>query len=208
LNYGFVLAISELKFVLHNVRFPVGSLAVRQACDALAHDPQIEECPVTSKVTDGVLELFISAVRGEAVEITNENVEGLSALCAEFEFRSLSHRLEVFKTAPAFQLTQLEGRFAKLAAEVSALRTPALTQLQNDLKNLKDSTEPLQNDVTVLKRKTELLQNGVIATLQSEVGTLQSSQQSVVPALTQLQADLKNLKDSTEPLQNQMTILK
>jgi hypothetical protein len=54
----------------------------------------------------------------------------------------------VFKTAPAFRLTQLEERFAKLAAEVSALRTaaetvaaPAPTQLQNDLKNLKDSTE-------------------------------------------------------------------
>jgi hypothetical protein len=118
---------SELKFVLHNVRFPVERLAVRQVCDALAHDPQTEECPVHSKVTDGVLRLFISAVRGEAVEITNENVESLSALCAEFQFRSLSHRLDVFKTAPAFRLTQLKERLAKLAAEVSALCTAAET---------------------------------------------------------------------------------
>jgi hypothetical protein len=47
-----------------------------------------------------VLRLFSSAVNGEAIELTNENIEGFSALCREFQFGSLSRRLDSFKNTP------------------------------------------------------------------------------------------------------------
>jgi hypothetical protein len=47
--------------------------------------------------------MFRSAVEGEVVEVTNANIDGLSAVCDEFGFGSLSQRLLVFKNGPAYQ---------------------------------------------------------------------------------------------------------
>jgi hypothetical protein len=55
------------------------------------------------------------------------------------------------------EISALLGCVARLEAEISALRSGAepvralaLTQLQNDLKKLKDSMDPLQEDVRTL----------------------------------------------------------
>jgi hypothetical protein len=69
-------------------------------------------------VTAIVLRLFISAVPGEAIELTNENIDGPSTLCNEFQFLSLSRRLEVFKNTPIYQLEQ---RFNALRAKLQSL---------------------------------------------------------------------------------------
>jgi hypothetical protein len=45
--------------------------------------------------------------------------------------------VEAFKNTPTYRLARLEDRFARLEAEISALRSTA------DLKKLQDSTEPL-----------------------------------------------------------------
>jgi hypothetical protein len=63
-----------------------------QVCDALAHDPQKNQFFVTSAVTADVFRLFVSAVHREDIELTNENIKGLSALCGEFQFPILSQR--------------------------------------------------------------------------------------------------------------------
>jgi hypothetical protein len=126
-----------LKFVLHNESFPVENLIPHQVWDALSHDPQNEQYLVESKITPDILRLFVSAVEGEIIELTNKTIEGLSALSGQFQFKSLSQRVEAFKNTPTYRLARLEDRFARLEMQVSALRSTA------DLKKLQDSTEPL-----------------------------------------------------------------
>jgi hypothetical protein len=92
-------------------------------------------------VTADVLRLFISAVHGEAIELTNKNVDGLSTLCNEFQFLSLSRCLEVFKNTPTYQLEQrvnalkaklqsLEERMEQHEGEISALQVEQSRQLR------------------------------------------------------------------------------
>jgi hypothetical protein len=138
----------ELRFARDNESFSVERLAARQVCDALAHDLQTDQWDVQSAVSVDVLRLFISAVEGETIELTNENIEELSALCEEFQFRSLSQRVEAFKNTPTYRLARLEHRFSRLEAEVLALRSTdetqtacALTQLPNDMALLKGKTD-------------------------------------------------------------------
>jgi hypothetical protein len=40
------------------------------------------------------LKIEFVTVKGEAVELTNEYIEGLSDLCAEFDFRNLSQHVQ------------------------------------------------------------------------------------------------------------------
>jgi hypothetical protein len=100
-----------LEFLLLNESFPVGRLAARQACDALAHDLQTNQWHVQSRVSADVLRLLISAVEGETIEVTNKNIEGLSDLCEEFQFGSRLQRVEAFKNTPTYRLARLEDRF-------------------------------------------------------------------------------------------------
>jgi hypothetical protein len=64
-------------------------VVTRQVCDALAQDPQIEQCPVQSNVAAGILQPFVSTVQEEVVKLTT--------FCDEFLFRILSRRVEIWK---------------------------------------------------------------------------------------------------------------
>jgi hypothetical protein len=142
---------SELHFLRPGVRFPIERVLFRQGCYAFARQPQIKQLVVPSNATADVLGLFVSAVKGEAVELTNENIEGPSALCSEFSVRSFSQRVQAFEDVPSDRLAGLEDRFARLEVEVSALRpagevktAPALTQLKSDVARFKADFSPLQ----------------------------------------------------------------
>jgi hypothetical protein len=91
--------------------------------------------------------LFRSAIEGEVIEITNANIDGLSAVCDEFGFGSLSQRLWAFKASPAHQqkvqVDALEERVLRLEVNVQALQgshqTAAAAQagLESDVRALK-----------------------------------------------------------------------
>jgi cell division protein FtsB len=180
---------SELEFVLDGKSFPVQLLLARQVCSALHSQSQTGQWFVQSKVTGDVLMQFVSAINGDIVEPTNENVNALSALCDELGFTSFAQRLKAFKGTPAYRLALLEQRFPELEADIAALRskaesgiTAALAELQSDMKKLRDSTEPLQSEVTrltqgmsSLRSSAESAENDARATLgrlQSDVGIL------------------------------------
>jgi hypothetical protein len=184
---GAFVKMSELKFVLGGASFPVERLVTCQVCDALAGNHQIEEFPVQSQVTTDILQLFVSAVQGEVIELTNENIEGLSSLCDEFQFKSLSQRVAAFKNTPAYRVAQLEERFAQLEVEVSALRLAAET----NLKNLKDCTDPLQSDVALLQGSTD--------SLQSSQQSAAMAQNGVIETLERLRLTVGILKDWVGP---------
>jgi hypothetical protein len=48
--------------------------------------------------------MFLSAIEGNAVEVTNENFDDLWTLCDEFPFRSLLLRVRSFKETPTHQI--------------------------------------------------------------------------------------------------------
>jgi hypothetical protein len=50
---------------------------------------------VLSRVPLGHLRSFLEAVKGNDIQITNENVSGLSQLCDEFDFQNLSSQLSL-----------------------------------------------------------------------------------------------------------------
>jgi DNA mismatch repair ATPase MutS len=108
----------ELEFILQGDSFPVNKLEALQSCDGLSHRLQGNQLFINFDVTADVLRLFISAVHGEAIELTNENIDGLSTLCNEFQFLSLSGHLEVFKNT---RIYQLEQRFNALKAKLQSL---------------------------------------------------------------------------------------
>jgi hypothetical protein len=66
---------------------------------------------VQSRIPLDHVRSFLEAVKGKDIQITNENVSGLSQLCAEFGFRSLSSKLSAFRDSPTFRhLAQAEAR--------------------------------------------------------------------------------------------------
>jgi hypothetical protein len=139
---------------------------------------QTNQWHVQSGVSADVLRLFLSAVEGETIELTNEYIEELSVLCEEFQFRSLSQRVEAFKNTPTYRLARLEERFSRLEAEVAALRLTAETQPASALTQL-------QNDVTFLNGKTD---------------SLQTAQHNTTATLTQLQSNVRIVKEYTGAL--------
>jgi hypothetical protein len=123
--YASLFRMSDLEFLLGGEVFRVQRLAARQACDCLAQGPLAERLEVHSSVSAEVFRLFLSAVKGEVIEITNANIKGLSAVCDEFGFGSFSQQLRAFKDSPAHQKVRfdaLEKRVLRLEADVQALQ--------------------------------------------------------------------------------------
>jgi hypothetical protein len=150
--YATWFRISDLQFLLGGEVFRVRGLAASLACDRLAQGPRAERLEVHSAISAEIFRLFRSAVEGEVIEITNANVEGLSAVCDEFGFGSLLQRLRAFKDGPAhqqkLQVDALEERVRRLEADIQALpsshQTAATAQagLESDVKTLKGWAGP------------------------------------------------------------------
>jgi hypothetical protein len=142
---------AELEFILRGESFPVAKLVALQVCDSLAHNLQGNQCFVRSNVASAVLRLFVSEVHGDAIELTTENIGGLSALCDEFQFRALSRRLETFKSTPTYRVEQ---RFQTLEAAVQSLRSDigTLTSRVDSLQSKHQSSfADLRSTVNTLK---------------------------------------------------------
>jgi hypothetical protein len=161
---------SEFKFLFHGESFRVGRLVARQVSGVLAHDGQIAQLSVRSRVTADVFRMFVWAVEGESNELTNE-------MLPDFRLSVMSLGFGVFRDAWKGSRTRhsigprsvgedgggieaVLGRVALLEADVTVLRstgdtvaTPTLTRLEAELRIVKDSTSPLPSDVTHLKGK-------------------------------------------------------
>jgi hypothetical protein len=129
------------------------------------------------------------------VAITNANFKGLSQLCDEFRFRDLAVQLSQFRESNDFKeqammedsearmrLSVLEERMHQRDKEIAALRCEFSRQAQVH-----------ESAVGVLL--------GRIARLEAEMTSLRSTTETVTaPTLTQLQIDVKKLKDLTTSL--------
>jgi hypothetical protein len=144
----FLMAVVALVHSGETFRVPRERLASQ--CD-LFNDPALLAAPyaVRSSVPLAAFRAFVAALNKETFELTNDNVGGLSLLCAEFGFRAFSARLSEFRASPAFhavlasedaearlrtavleerwlqgghEFTKLRSRISRLEAEVMPLR--------------------------------------------------------------------------------------
>jgi hypothetical protein len=65
--------------------------------------------------------VFLSAIEGNEVEVTNKNVDGLSALCEEFQFWSLLGRVLAFKETPTYQIRRQNARIEAVEKQFEEL---------------------------------------------------------------------------------------
>jgi hypothetical protein len=84
---------ATVTLLLGDAAFPVGSLGLRQICDLFATGSVPSPSHVQSKAPLGFFRLFLEAVSGKDIPITNENVSDLSQLCEEFSFWNLSAKV-------------------------------------------------------------------------------------------------------------------
>jgi hypothetical protein len=63
--------------------------------------PVCERRRLRSAAPIGYFSLFLEAVSGKDIQITNENVSDLSQLCDEFGFWSLSSKISAFRDSPS-----------------------------------------------------------------------------------------------------------
>jgi hypothetical protein len=103
-----------MEFELRERVFYVQSLMVRQVCDALTQDPGTLRSVVRSAVSAEVFQIFLSAIEGDVVEVANDNVDDLWALCDEFQFLSLLRRVEAFKVTPTYKIERQNARIEAL----------------------------------------------------------------------------------------------
>jgi hypothetical protein len=95
---------ATVTLVLGESTFPVASQALRQACGLFGGESALSHCHVQSRVPLSHFWLFFEPVQGNEIQMTNENVSGLSQLCDEFGFRSLSSKLSAFRDSAGLPL--------------------------------------------------------------------------------------------------------
>jgi hypothetical protein len=140
--------------------FPVASQALKQACALFAAGAPLSRYSVKSQVPVGHFRLFLEAVKGNDIQITNENVSSLSQLCKEFGFQRLASKVSAFCGSPEHRIWVLEARLSEqeqklqahgcrisaLEGRVSeqALRTDTQNQLAAEVEQLKVSSEEVK----------------------------------------------------------------
>jgi hypothetical protein len=88
---------ATVTLVVGEAAFPVSRQSLRQACDLFASGSAPSPYRVQSPIPFSIFSLFLEAVNGRDIQITNEKVSDLSQLCDEFGFRSLFSKLSAFR---------------------------------------------------------------------------------------------------------------
>jgi hypothetical protein len=125
----------ELRLANERVRLP--AVVLCQTCTAFQANPMLPHYSVTSAVSSEIFQTFLSAVKGQSIEVTPANFAGLSALCGEFGFQlsSPSYRLCTLEA----ELQSQRADIGRLAGEVAALRGTA-AQLSAEVAELRGWT--------------------------------------------------------------------
>jgi hypothetical protein len=150
-------------------RVEVSSRLLVRKSDLFADDPTLANSPYTlkSRVSLVVFWEFMSALEGTEVAIKNDNFGGLSQLSKEFGFQDLATRLSRFRDSggykeEAVRLSALEDRVDGLEALAGGVSGPAPTQLETDVRILKEAVAALQAELRALKGSSPSKWNSAI----------------------------------------------
>jgi hypothetical protein len=199
-----------IKFELRGEGFDVQRVIASQVCSVLARNPGTLPCVVRSAVSLKVFRLFLSAIAGNAVEVTDENVDDLWALCVEFEFWSLLGRVRAFKETPIYQIRRqnarieaLEKRFDEFmqrsqmresSLEAAVARLPRVEGELEMQSQAQESIAAFLTDALALKGKIERL-SADVGSLQHWRQSAEKAQDRLARTIKSITADVQNIRD-------------
>jgi hypothetical protein len=140
----------SVDLLLNREVFQFSAAALRQTCTAFPQDSLPAQYGVKSTVSTEIFRTFLSALNGDAIEVTKENFASLSELCKEFgfELRTPSYRISRLE----FVVDQLRDDVGRLVGEVTSLRgtervaaqlLDTASQLQSEISRLKEIVTPI-----------------------------------------------------------------
>jgi uncharacterized coiled-coil protein SlyX len=127
--------------ILDGEAFSLPNSIITKNCKLFTTDPTLLDSPyhVKSRVRLDVFRLFLEAVKGTSVTITNQNVSELSQLCSEFGFSALANEISTFLASPDFKdvhsanarISALEERTLCHEFQLEALERMVHSQIPN-----------------------------------------------------------------------------
>jgi hypothetical protein len=150
-----------------------------------------------------LFQLFLEAVNGNDIQITSENSSGLSQLCEEFGFGSLSSKLSAFRACPSFRDSvdadarshisvleesdsQQERRLAALEAKLSQVAQLPLevARMQADLERVISELQTALPQLRAFSEAAPRQLSREVARLQSEISGCKRSEQIMCACAT------------------------
>jgi hypothetical protein len=179
--------------------FTLPALQAIIKCSLFQNNPTLLVSPyrVQSPVSLSIFREFLSALEGNAINITDTNFTELDRLCEEFSFTELAEKLSEFCPSMDFKETEAEdadgrGQMAILE-EKSNQHSHVIAILQNKVTQLSTDFWRLVGEVSALRSASAGIQ-----TLSEEVSALktQIAQKLNDPVVEQLSTDFNELAGS------------
>jgi hypothetical protein len=106
-----------IDLVLAGERYPVDENLLAENASLFTQRPDLfaPSYHIRASVHPNTVRLFVNALEGRTIEVTNENFSGLSRLCGEFEVPELSAKLARFRESPVFRDHSAEDAILRLA---------------------------------------------------------------------------------------------
>jgi hypothetical protein len=135
---------SEVELVLNGRVFRVSCLTLRQVCTHFSTNPLLTQYSVKSTVSTEILEIFLSLLEGEVIEVTKTNFKELSTLCNEFGFEL---------NTPSYRLSQVELAIENQNTDIKRLWTEVaeLRKMSEIVENVSKEVKQQQTDLSSLK---------------------------------------------------------
>jgi uncharacterized coiled-coil protein SlyX len=190
--------------------FTIPALQAMNKCSLFQNNPTLLSSPyrIQSSVSLSIFREFLSALEGNAINITNTNLTEFDRLCKEFGFSELSAKLSEFRPSMRFKETESEtedadsrGRIAALEEKVNE-RDYVIAVLQDKVTELFTDFGRLVSEVSSLRSAA-----AIIETLSAEVSVLKTQiVEQHSKDLTELRNEISILKTQivgiTPPIQN------
>jgi hypothetical protein len=157
---------------------PVAATRLIEKCTLFKTNPALVGAPyaVKSAIPIRVFREFLSALEGEAVEVTNANFGGLSLLSTEFGFDGLTAQLSAFRSSGAFagEVADAEARARIAALEARAhARDKDLAGLRAEVARLSAAVKGGEARARAL-REGQALASAAVEGLRAEVSALKA----------------------------------
>jgi hypothetical protein len=145
---------SEVKLHFDGNDFPIQGLVLRQTCTAFSTNPLPPQYFITSTVSSKAFHKFLSALKGEELEVTQANFPDISALCNEFGFELESPTYRIGRLEVAIEELKIEIR--QLSTQITSIEgipavttelSKTITQLHADVSKLKSSTSKSESEI-------------------------------------------------------------
>jgi small GTP-binding protein len=166
-------------------------------CTLFNSDPTLLAAPydVKSTVPTVIFEEFLSALSGSDIELTDETIPSLSALCCEFGFGSLSLKLLDFQRRSSFcflnadyghSLSTIEERLTLTERETASFSFTVhqFRGLENEVSSLRRDVVELGSELRRISDHLNVQLSGQKTEFESQLRSVHSKVQSVIASTT------------------------